>query len=68
MMNFINGTLFNFSKDDKNLVAFVSLNKKGELCSNALVLIPGMTDGFLSMIYTSSLSNALKIALLCIIL
>ena len=65
MMNFINGTLFNFSKDDKNLVAFVSLNKKGELCSYALVLIPGMTDG---MIYTSSLSNALKIALLCIIL
>ena len=60
MMNFINGTLFNFSKDDKNLVAFVSINKKGELCSNALVLIPGMTDGFLSMAYTSSLSNALQ--------
>lgn len=50
----------NFSKDDKNLVAFVSHSPNHELCSNALVLIPGLTDGFMSMPYTASLSKALQ--------
>lgn len=51
--------MFNFSKKDKNLVAFVSLDSNHELCSNGVVLIPGLTDGFMSMAYSAKLAKAL---------
>ena len=54
--------MFNFSAEDKNLVAFVSLGKKHEVsvCTNALILIPGLTDGFMSMSYSAQLSRELS--------
>ena len=61
-MAFIEGRMFQFSiKSDKNLVAFVSLNSDHKPCNNAAVLIPGQTDGFMSMAYTASLSKALQV-------
>lgn len=55
----LEGRMFNFSKKDKNLVSFVSVGQSHELCTNALVLLPGLTDGFLSMAYSGSLSREL---------
>lgn len=53
--------MFNFSKTDKSLVAFVSVGSKTrEMCANALVLIPGLTEGFMSMAYTVELAKALE--------
>lgn len=52
--------MFNFSKDDKNLVTFVSYNSSHDLCSHALVLIPGLTDGIMSMGYSAHLADALQ--------
>lgn len=61
MAAFIEGRMFQFSaKTDKNLVAFVSLNSDHKLCKNAVVLVPGQTDGFMSMAYSASLSKSLK--------
>lgn len=51
--------MYNFSKEDKNLVAFVSVGHGHELCRNALVLIPGLGDGFMSMGYSGELAREL---------
>ena len=57
-MNALSGSLFNFSTENKNLVAFVSLHKD-KVCNNALILIPGQADGFMSMTYSKLLSDRL---------
>ena len=51
------GIMFRFSATKKNLVAFVTLNKDRKACKNALILIPGLTEGFMSMAYTQRLSE-----------
>ena len=49
--------MFRFSDDKSNLVSFVSLTKDDhEVCNNAVVLVPGLTDGVMSMKYTQLLS------------
>ncbi len=60
-MSSIDGRMFHFSKSDKNLVAFVSLNTNSDQkpCKNAVLLVPGQEDGFMSMAYAPSLSKAL---------
>ena len=60
MSSFVDGRLFQFSKTDKNLVAFVSLGSDHKPCKNAVILIPGLTDGFMSMAYSSNLSKTLR--------
>ena len=56
----IDGRMYNFSKKDKNLVAFASMGHDYQLCRNALVLIPGLGDGFMSMAYSGQLARELK--------
>ena len=51
--------MFHYCQEDKNLVAFVSLTEEQRVCTNALILIPGMSDGFMSMRYTEDLSAEL---------
>lgn len=53
------GRMFNFSEDDKNLLAFVSTSQS-HVCTNALVLIPGLTDGLMSMAYSPHLARTLQ--------
>ncbi len=46
--------------DDRHLVGFVSSKAGvGGVCRNAMVLIPGLTDGFMVMAYTEHLSSEL---------
>ncbi len=48
------------SNDDRHLVGFVSSKAGvGGVCKNAMVLIPGLTDGFMVMAYTEHLSSEL---------
>ena len=59
-MEAVYGRMMRFSKEDKNLLAFISLDSnKQSYCTNALVLIPGLNDGMMSLNYTASLQNAL---------
>ena len=51
--------MFHYSEEDKNLVGFVSLKEDGTVCSNALVLVHGLTGGFMSLSYTEHLSSEL---------
>ena len=51
--------MFHYCQENKNLVAFVSLTEEQRVCTNALILIPGMSDGFMSMSYTEELSAEL---------
>lgn len=53
----VEGVMFRFSATKTNLVAFVTLNKDRKVCKNALILIPGLTEGFMSMAYTKHLSE-----------
>ena len=50
----IEGEMFGFCKKDKNLVAFVSTCKEPykRICTNAVILLPGLGDGFMSLSYT----------------
>ena len=59
MASYVAGRMFNFSESDKNLLAFVSTSQS-HVCTNALVLIPGLTDGFMSMAYSSHLAQTLQ--------
>lgn len=53
--------MFRFSEEKRNLVAFVSLTKENhQVCNNAVILVPGLTDGVLSMNYTELLSSELS--------
>ncbi len=54
----VDGRMYHFCDEDKNLIAFISLDQKQELCENALLLIPGLTDGFMSLPYTPRLSSS----------
>ena len=56
----IEGLLFRFSEEDKNLLAFVSLNTERRFCSHVCVLVPGLSDGMMSMSYSSLLSEKLR--------
>lgn len=51
--------MFHYSSEDKRLLGFVSLTSTKCVCSNALILIHGMTDGFMSLNYTEYLSREL---------
>ena len=51
--------MFRYSAEDKNLIGFVSLTSSRTVCSNALILVPGLTDGLMSMNYTEHLSKEL---------
>ena len=51
--------MFRYSEEDKNLIGFVSLMSSRTVCSNAVILVPGLTDGFMSMNYTEHLSKEL---------
>ena len=51
--------MFHYSSEDKNLLGFVSLTSTKCVCSNALLLVPGLTDGFMSLNYTEYLSREL---------
>ena len=60
-MAFVEGRMFNFSPDKKSLVTFISVSSSThQLCSNALILIPGLTEGFMSMSYTAHLASKLE--------
>jgi pimeloyl-ACP methyl ester carboxylesterase len=56
----IPGLMMRYSKEDKNLLAFISLNKTNAVCSNAVILIPGLGDGIMSMAYSTSLHFSLS--------
>ena len=51
--------MFRYSEEDKNLIGFVSLTSFRTVCSNSVILVPGLTDGFMSMNYTEYLSKEL---------
>ena len=51
--------MFRYSVEDKNLIGFISLTSSRTVCSNALILVPGLTDGLMSMSYTEHLSKEL---------
>ena len=51
--------MFHYCEENKNLVAFVSLTEERRVCTNAMILLPGLTDGFMSMSYTEELSAEL---------
>ena len=53
------GQLARVCDENPNLVAFVSMKAGQKVCGNALVLIAGLTDGFMSLPYTESLSRGL---------
>jgi alpha-beta hydrolase superfamily lysophospholipase len=56
----MDGQMFRYSEEDKNLIGFVSLNTSSRtVCSSAVILVPGLTDGFMSMNYTQHLSKEL---------
>ena len=55
----MDGRIFHYCQENKNLVAFVSITEEQQVCSNALILMPGMTEGFMSMSYTKELSAEL---------
>jgi len=55
----MNGQLVRFCPEHHHLVAFISHSADQRQCSNALVLIVGLGDGFLSLAYTEPLSLAL---------
>ena len=59
MADGVEGIMFRFSASKTNLVAFVTLKKDRKACRNALILIPGLTEGFMSMAYTQRLSEAI---------
>ena len=52
----VDGEMFCFHEENKNLLAFVSQRK----CSHAFVLLGGLGDGFMSLSYTSYLSSELR--------
>ena len=58
-MSVVEGCLVRVCNENPNLVCFVSLNEGQKVCGNALVLIGGLTDGFMSLAYTEPLSRAL---------
>lgn len=66
-MNKLNGQLIQFSSRDKNLLAFISPSPESQPCSNALVLIAGQTDGFLSLNYSAPLAGKLAANDWCLI-
>ena len=51
--------MFHYSDEDKNLIGFVSLSPDRSVCSNALLLVPGLSSGFMSLSYTEQLSKQL---------
>lgn len=53
--------MFRFSSEDKNLLAFVSHSKGSGTCrdSSAVVIVPGLTDGFMALNYTKYLNETL---------
>ena len=55
----MDGRLFRYSTEDKNLIGFVSLTASRAVCSNAIILVPGLSDGFMSLNYTEHLSKEL---------
>ena len=58
-MDPIEGLMFRFSEENKNLLAFVSLNADHRFCSHVCVLVPGLSDGMMSMSYSCLLSTKL---------
>ena len=59
MVDSISGELIRVSPQNKNILAFVSFNSENTFCSNAAVLIPGLTDGMMTLSYTHSLNGRL---------
>ena len=55
----MDGQMFHYSSEDKKLVEFVSLTSSRTVCSNAVVLVPGLIHGFMSMKYADHLSKEL---------
>ena len=55
----VDGKLVRVCEENPNLVAFVTYGAGREVCKNALVLIAGLTEGFLALAYTEALSRAL---------
>lgn len=55
----VEGRLVRVSQDNPNLVCFVAARESQQLCSNALVLIGGLGDGFMGLAYSEALSRAL---------
>ena len=51
--------MFHYCEENKNLVGFVSLKEDRTVCSNALILVAGLTDGLMSLSYTENLSSEL---------
>ena len=55
----MDGRMFRYSTEDKNLIGFVSLSSSRAVCSNAVILLPGLTSGFMPVNYTEHLSKEL---------
>ena len=55
----MNGYMFHYCEENRNLLAFVSVSKDQTVCRNALVLVPGLGDGFMTLRYTEHLSSEL---------
>ena len=55
----MDGRMFRYSTEGKNLIGFVSLSSSRAVCSNAVILLPGLTSGFMPVNYTERLSKEL---------
>lgn len=55
----VEGQILRVCPENSNLVAFVAHTTGQKVCSNALILIGGLTDGFMGLAFTESLSRAL---------
>lgn len=59
VMSAVQGSLVRVCEENPNLVCFVSLNEEQKVCRNALVLVCGIGEGFMTLEYTEKLSQAL---------
>ena len=55
----MDGRMFHYCEKDDHLLGFVSLKEDGTVCRNALVQVPGLTAGFMSMRWAGQFSSEL---------
>ena len=55
----MDGQMFRYSTKDKNRVGFVSHAESRNVCSNAIIFIPGLMSGFMGTTYVEHLSKEL---------
>ena len=59
--------MFHYSEQTPSLIGFAATSEEKCLCRNALVLIPGLGEGMMSMAYTEALSSRLLSIDVCLV-